>query len=899
MSSAELLQRINDLTIHNTGTALLPLLKKCHETFVDNLDIEFDPEKSTTGKTTDVTKKLHPRSLKPWIGFPELRQDTFDHVDALLRTLNEEEQQCFDTPLEIETVAKVTKRKISCEMDLRIYHQPCVEYFVSAVVKRLIQISEGRAKFHLGDEMTFENHTHCLTINLQEDVKAEKDYTGSADHHSKDYRPKDTDQLCVKHSDGGRTAVAIFEMKAPHKATTQLLTAGLHQFDDVASEVVHRKTNKSLTNQDRFQQSADKFVSMIITQTYSYMVKAGISHGAILTGQAMVFVLVKQEEPFTVYFYHADPKAEVQDELQTRGSFPYECTAIAQLVAFCLMAHGSKAYPQQWRQRVDKEGLRWEFRDKIPDQEIPLEVAKYSERPQSAFTPRRETTLSYRSPLVPRAERPESPKPSIPAKSGCKPADRSVKKEPDDDDDSSSEFDPHDTPTRGRPHPRDPSRRAQGKSQQAKQQPPPTSHGSAHGYAYCSHGCLKGLVEQAAIDKRCPNFALHPRHSSSDRHALTRPLLARLLRQQLAMDLDNYCINLQKQGRTGMLFKITLLSHGYTFVAKGVGKGFISSAKHEGRVYSSLKERQGKTIPVCLGNIDLIQKWIGGDFDVVHMLLMSWAGESVARNLARDPRGELLVRQQKEEFEHQCMVMGIHHRDTEYRNILWNEETKQILFVDFDMTILFDLCRPPPDTVESELYQDVFGSSTRTAALEYMTRHKRAKLADQKPEASTLLEDTSTGTSTACHPNKSNATSPLKEKAKVNVIRPTNVPSWLFSNEQEAVMGSDTAAAVTTDMSISRYLERTNDMASLPSMAKIFSPVKAKPVKRTTAAKRDNNWQIYADDDNVAAIPSQAALANNYTEKPQQPLHKSGSKLYDKEDKENAPVDDFSSEMAY
>ncbi|KAI4103604.1 MAG: hypothetical protein LQ345_007321 [Seirophora villosa] len=892
MSQAELRQRLEELTLSTAPLPLLPLLKKCHEAFVDNLDIEFDPKKSTTGATTSVTKKLRPKSLKPWIGFPELRQNTFDQADALLRALSEEEQRCFNTPSEIKGIASAN-RKVSCETDLRIYHHLSVEHFVSKIVKRLIQIPEARSKLHLGADMTLENHTHCLTINLQEDVKADKDDPESAHHQSKDYRPKDTDQLCLKHSDGERIAVAIFEMKPPHKATTQLLTAGLHPIDDIGSEVINRKTNKSLKNQDRFQQSADKFVSMIITQIYSYMVRAGIGYGAIITGQAMVFVQVRRAEPLTVYFYHADPRAEVEDELQTRGSFPYECTAIAQLTAFCLMAHGCKEYSQQWRQGVDKEGLRWEFHDKIPEQDIPLDVATYSERPHSAFTPRRQTTLWYQSPVVPHSKPSESPKPSTPAKYGCKPAGSSVKKGPNDDD-SSDEFDPKDTPTRNQSRPQDARRQSQGRSRETKQPPPPTSRGSAHGYAYCSHGCLKGLVERAALDTSCPNFALHPQHPTSDRHAITRPLLARLLRQQLAVDLDNYCIDLRKHGRTGMLFKITLLSHGYTFVAKGTGKGFILSAKHEGRVYSLMKERQGKTIPVYLGNIDLLQKWIGGNFDVVHMLLMSWAGESVAQNIARDTPGQYLVRQHKEEFEHQCMMMGIHHRDTEYRNILWNEETKQILFVDFDMTVLFNLSRPPPDTAESELYQEVFGSPKETVALEYVTIQEELELADQKTKPSMQTEDVSTGISNSGYPNKSNATSPLKEVAKAMAFGTTNGPSWLSVNEQNAVSRSDAALVVSTNMSVTRQLERTDKKSSSLLLNKILYPVKAKPSNDTTPAKIDHDWRIHTEDnDKKDAAPSQPSLVSSSTKNSQRPSRKSSSESYDEEDKENAPVDQF------
>ncbi|KAI4168060.1 MAG: hypothetical protein LQ343_006693 [Gyalolechia ehrenbergii] len=863
--------------IQTSPTTLLQLLEKCHESFVDNLHVELDPRKTTTGTTTSVTKKLRPKTLKPWIGFPELRKDIFDRIEVFLQLQNEEDQRCFLSPHKIEGIAEAARRRVSCEQDLRNYHQPCVEFFVSSTIDRLIGIPEARSKLHLGEAMTLENHTHCITANA-----------GENGAESTDYRPKDTDQLCVKHHHGERLPVAIFEMKPPHKATAELLTAGLHRFDDIGSEVINQ-TTKPPNNQDKFQQAADKFVAMIITQTYSYMAKAGIGHGCIITGQAMVFLLLKEEEPYTVYFYHADPKAEVDDELEIRGSFPYECTAIAQLSSFCLMAHGVKESSQQWRKTVDNDGPRWEFKDREPEHDIPLKVMKY-ERPQSALKRRREITLSYQSPLVQRSNPPVPPKPSKPAKAGCKPTSSSIKQEPSSDNDSGSDFDPHDTPTRNRPRHQDQSRQSQGKHQRDKQSPP-TSRGTAHKYAYCSHGCLKGLVDRTALDTSCPNFALHPQHHASDRHALTRPLLARLLRQQLAVDLDNYCINLRKGGRTGMLFKLTLLSHGYTFVAKGTGRGFIRSAKLEGRVYSLLKERQGQSIPVYLGNINLIQKWIGGNFDVVHMLLMSWAGESVALNIARDEPGQLLVQQQVEEFERQCILMGIHHRDTFHRNILWGEETKQIMFIDFDQTILFNLRRPPPDTVDSMLYVDVFGSPTRRAALEYMIMQEETKLAEQSMQTTAV----STKAPRSAHPVEPDAISHPKEKVEASGIGITIIPSWLSVDKQKAIVETDAegASAYTIDTDIPQHPGLTDDTATSPSKAKLSGIAVTKQTKDTTTGETDNNWRIYTeDDDKENEGPSRPIVDSSCAKPLQRALKKSGKQSFDEEDKENNPVVD-------
>lgn len=53
---------------------------------------------------------------------------------------------------------------------------------------------------------------------------------------------------------------------------------------------------------------------MIVTQTYSYIMRAGFGYECVVTGYAIVFLDIKQEEPGTVYYYHADPQAEVNNK---------------------------------------------------------------------------------------------------------------------------------------------------------------------------------------------------------------------------------------------------------------------------------------------------------------------------------------------------------------------------------------------------------------------------------------------------------------------------------------------------------------------------------------------------------------------------------------------------------
>jgi hypothetical protein len=114
---------------------------------------------------------------------------------------------------------------------------------------------------------------------------------------------------------------------------------------------------------------------------------------------------------------------------------------------------------------------------------------------------------------------------------------------------------------------------------------------------------------------------------------LDQKTLAQLMRCQLALDLENGCEPLGKQGSRGALFGLTLESYGYTFVAKGTVRAFKANLKHEGLIYRHLSEVQGQFIPVYVGNLSLAcPYYLDVGVRIVHMLLMSYAGEQAQKD---------------------------------------------------------------------------------------------------------------------------------------------------------------------------------------------------------------------------------------------------------------------------
>jgi tRNA A-37 threonylcarbamoyl transferase component Bud32 len=200
---------------------------------------------------------------------------------------------------------------------------------------------------------------------------------------------------------------------------------------------------------------------------------------------------------------------------------------------------------------------------------------------------------------------------------------------------------------------------------------------------YCTQACLLGLARKRPLDEACPNVSAHRALGPSSHHGLDRKTLAQLMLCQLAQDPDNGCEPLGKQGARGALFRLTLDTYGYTFVAKGTARAFKANLKHEGVVYRQLNELQGKLIPVYLGNISLACPYfLDVGVRIVHMLLMSWAGDQAQKDLmssiGRDINEETTSAVTKLRYH------GVEHCDVRPPNVLWNSEGGNIMLVDLE-----------------------------------------------------------------------------------------------------------------------------------------------------------------------------------------------------------------------
>lgn len=84
--------------------------------------------------------------------------------------------------------------------------------------------------------------------------------------------------------------------------------------------------------------------------------------------------------------------------------------------------------------------------------------------------------------------------------------------------------------------------------------------------------------------------------------------MARLIEEQLQRPERNYnggFKSLDQSGWAGALFRLELLSHGYTFVGKGTVEPLVPVLEFEADMYKRMNTIQGKAIPVYLGSVDL------------------------------------------------------------------------------------------------------------------------------------------------------------------------------------------------------------------------------------------------------------------------------------------------------
>ena len=684
---AEAQRQLTEERLQTRNTTLPEFLDACHVHLFLGLAIQEDPYSSTRGDPANAENKYRPNKIREWTGFPQEQAAIWaDLMDVDFVT-----QRHFVALLVLKEFGKdVRERMLSSELDLGYFERFTVESRVTSIIRQLYASPQIRQVFHLKGDVAFENHANTLTAGQSMAEKMESmslepkqprrsdrlvarqsqpDATSQESGKQKQPRPR-ADQFCVYnvHNRKPKESLPAFivEYKPPHKLTLAHIMAGLSDME--VDQVV--RYQKDETPED----ICRRVVAAVITQAFSYMITAGLEFGYACTGEAFIFLRVPRDDPFTVYYYLSVPREDVGDTTGWTGNPSDDnrlhLTAVGQVLAFTLRALQTPPRGIEWSNWATARLEKWKMiHDDLLDEISNLEVPSSEYKP-----PRTSTSFGRLSPVKTRS------KSTAATLASCTPLEALSSSESDDSPDGPNSH----TPSRGPRGPRTDSS-ALPPSSAATKSRGGRGDSSSKGKSrqYCTQQCLLGLVTGGKLDQKCPNVLDH----GVDRHPISRATLIRLLDRQFFghdpdPDVEMGCESLHIHGTRGALFKVTLLSHGYTFVGKGVPIEFIEHVQHEERMYSRLRPLQGVHVPVVLGGLDLRSSiFYDGIAEIVHFMLMGYAGRTLAMITQIEP--DRLIRLAEVSL-HAIHELGVLHSDPIAGNMVYNEDSGRVMFIDFE-----------------------------------------------------------------------------------------------------------------------------------------------------------------------------------------------------------------------
>ncbi|EFR02732.1 hypothetical protein MGYG_05731 [Nannizzia gypsea CBS 118893] len=598
-------------------------IQSCHELFAVPLSIQ-PKHKSTKGSITSPAGRCCPTTLRKWADFPRLRDELFEKVLSLFHPSDSPPAGAFLSSEGVKAVGNlVSRRSLGSELDFMSYERFAVEEHISSILQELLKLDTKTKLPFLGSGVSFENHANTLS---------------------------DTPEPRQQTDGEAETLLYIIEYKASHK----LRPANLKEDVVQAHEIPIDEEEKAIYNLRQLSGAA-------ITQTFDYMIREGVEYGYLTTGEAFVFLHIKEDDPSTLYYHFSEPVEDVK--VKNGKTFPYSYTAISSVLALCLLALDSEVRDQRWRSLAISQLHTWAV-----DIEYLLEKMPPEERRRTL------SASSYipSSPLSSPIQEDQS-RPSRRLRHSCADPDDTVNNplsdSSEEDEDDPSNRTSHVPPGKDFavviPAPRPPPSKWQQQSQEERK---------------------RKREPDRRYYQSCPNVALHQQMSHDGTHPISKAKVAILLDSQLNDDPDNGCWPLMKlHGARGILFKMTLAHYGYTFVGKGTIKGLVSYLQHEAKAYDALSTLQGSLIPVCLGSVNLNEPYITTGLDyIVHYLLLSWAGDDLDSIPGRDVDFYREARKLQKELGR----YGVVHGDIRPANITWNSELSRAMLIDFDQARL-------------------------------------------------------------------------------------------------------------------------------------------------------------------------------------------------------------------
>ena len=679
-------------------TTLTEYLSLCHTHLSKSISIQTNITFSTKGTPGNAKNKCRPDNLKPWEDYLQRHKDT---LASLYSVYPSPQPQVFDSSHSVHIAGKnVASVKIASESDLQYFVRQTIETPMTHIMQHLQSLDHVRDKYNLPQGFRFENHGNALSDTSPEDAQPPLPSTPGQTHDDPVSNPR-PDQFCFYTTVNDLNRVALVaEFKAPHKLPLEQLKRllGSHRDEIKLDEIVNRiKIPARHSTEARTEQQYEEQVAEVITQAFSYMVRCETQYGYITTGDALVFLYIKLEDDVkTAYYYLFESN---RDDLDTQGEqYPassnpllaFPPTALSHLITFSIHALNSARQNQIWRERLLPGLKTWKREDQSVLEQLtqtPSTAGKISEYlPDSDESP-----TGSRPPKRPRGD--------------CAPGTPTAQNR------NHSPSPPPD----GSSRPSNPARPAAAKNKQYRQ-PPPQEKGYTdsrrrqRGYLYCTQRCLQGLARGGPLDQCCPNVSKHCEEGyQGDRHELSCEEFKMLLDVQLRRSRGEDFCPLGIQGARGALFKVTLMPYNYTVVAKGTVWPYVRYLQHEAEVYRRLAALQGDCVPVFLGSLDLqYEFYYDAAVRIVHMMLLSWSGERLIPETLTDTDKQMRISDAIRAVD-AIHKAGVVHRDVRMPNLLWSEETKRVMVIDFERAEIVSAVRQTPSAISNKKRKQLGG----------------------------------------------------------------------------------------------------------------------------------------------------------------------------------------------
>ncbi|KAI1737922.1 hypothetical protein F4680DRAFT_450600 [Xylaria scruposa] len=666
-------------------TTLQDYLKDCHSILYQSLTIAPEAECSKGGNTT-IDDKWYPMFLEKWTDWPGHQAGYFSQLTAAFGDQklfpSSEYTSYLKDELQLHT-------PIKNEDDVEEYEKRGVAGVVMLILMEFLEADPQKAQQYNFTNVNFRRGTLTRLRTTNSD--------GSTDPRGiiPDFKAWST-----RRSNGDMLAF-VCDYKAAHKIDVDSLESVADNRTLFMELLNLHRSNKSLTDHDlNKKEKKQRNIAEAFIQVYNYMIVEGVQYGYLAAGKALVFLYVDLESHSddamkTLYYHICIPEKDVPVHGPSH-------TSVAQLATFYLHALLSDALTHNrldiHRHKVEVALQPWPKHYEGWDKYIKLLENLQSTQPGSQKTQGSELGSLYEDesddgpdPLPEPDGSDDEPivqkiKDKLKGKQRCVPDGPDGPKNHNDENDGDGDNDRSRTPTgllwntSGKEQ----------KQSSTNHQDRPVNSNSGPSRSYCTQACLLSLMQGWDLDQDCPNVSLHHTATSGTRHPIQFDQFTCLVEEQLRQNLFQYCIALDHYGRsgktgaTGTLFKVELAPYGYTFVGKGTLRQIhFDRLQHESQVYSRLKKFQGWVIPVHLGIVNLPEPWgysLPGGYQVLHLLLMSWAGENISNmlNYTED------LNDLKDKFWKE----GVVHGDVRGPNVLWNQERKSIMLIDFDRAVL-------------------------------------------------------------------------------------------------------------------------------------------------------------------------------------------------------------------